>query len=209
MLLDRRRVKFWQKIIFTLMAFLMVIFALGTSVYYIGCNGSNGRAVTPNDTVKTAAAKVRKHPQSPAARLALAQAWLQLANAQTQGSSAESSALDNAASAYQKYIKLQSGSGLEAKRNRLDAAMALVSIYNRTQDYSKLVAAYGLLTELQPDNADNYISYGLAATNAGRTDLAILAYQKYLELAPKGLYAKDVKARLKKLQKQVSASPSP
>jgi tetratricopeptide (TPR) repeat protein len=208
LLLDRRRVKFWQKIIFSVMALLMVVFALGAGVAYIGCNGSSG-TVTPNDTVKKAATKVRKNPDSPAARFALAVAWRGLANTQTQGSDAETAALEKSAAAFQKYLDLQTGTSLEAKKQRLDAALALVSIYTQLQNYDKLVTAYGVLTELQPDNADNYISDGLAAANAGRTDLAILAYRKYLELAPQGLYAKDVRQKLKQLQKQATASPSP
>lgn len=208
MLLDRRRVKFWQKIIFSVMAFLMVVFALGASVAYIGCNNS-GTTVKPSDTVKKAAAQAKAHPTSLAARIALAQAWLQLARAQTQGSDAETSALNSAASAYEKYLKLQTGTSLAAKKQRLDAAMALVSIYTQLENWDKATVAYGVLTELQPDNADNYILYGEAAQKAGRDDIAILAYQKYLQLAPHGTYAKDVKVSLKKLQKQATASPSP
>jgi tetratricopeptide (TPR) repeat protein len=208
LLLDRRRVKFWQKIIFTLMAFLMVVFALGAGVTYIGCNKTSA-TVTPNDTVKKAAAKVRKNPDSPAARFALAVAWRTLGNAQEPGSTAESSAFEKSAAAFKKFLKLQTGKSLEAKKQRLDAALALVSIYTQLQDYYEVVQAYGFLTGMQPDNADNYILYGQAAEKAARNDVAILAYQKYLDLAPQGLYAKDVRNKLKQLEKQVTASPSP
>jgi len=208
LLLDRKRVKFWQKIIFSLMAFLMVIFAFGAGVAYIGCNNTKAQ-VTPSDRVKTAAARVKKRPDDPAARLNLATAWLQLANVQEQGSDAEAAALRNAARAYKNYMKLLQGNGEEVQQLRLDAALALVGIYTRLESWDDVSAAYGVLTELQPENADNFVLWGQAAENAGRPGVAILAYRKYLELAPEGLYAKDVRQKLKELEEEASASPAP
>jgi predicted TPR repeat methyltransferase len=68
---------------------------------------------------------------------------------------------------------------------------------------------YGRITELQPNNAENYLYYGQAAQNAGRSDIAILAYQRYLELAPDSPYAKDVKSLLDQLTGKASPSPTP
>ncbi len=52
---------------------------------------------------------------------------------------------------------------------------------------------------IDPDASDAYVFIGNAEQNAGHSQAAKAAYQRYLQLAPKGRYAADLRAVLKSL----------
>ena len=52
---------------------------------------------------------------------------------------------------------------------------------------------------IDPDASDAYVFIGSAEQNAGHSQLAKAAYQRYLQLAPRGRYAADLRAVLKSL----------
>ncbi len=80
MLLDRQRVKFWQKIIFGFMAVLMAGFLIfGYSGVASSCTGSNGTVNTGSSAldsqIKTATDHAQDDPERPGRAAALAQAY--------------------------------------------------------------------------------------------------------------------------------------
>jgi tetratricopeptide (TPR) repeat protein len=206
-LLDRKRVKFWQKIIFSFMALLMVGFGLtGILGSFPGCSGGPAPV---SDRIANLKKQLKASPADPTTLLALAQAYQQQGAQEVQGSEKQTSAFAAAALQYEEYLKtLQNSTSAADKQLRLDALASLAGIYSNLNEYDKLVNVYGRLTDLQPNNAENYLYYGQAAQSAGQTDIAILAYQKYLELAPDSPYAKDVKGLLDQLTGKASPSPT-
>lgn len=52
---------------------------------------------------------------------------------------------------------------------------------------------------IDPDASDAYVFIGNAEQNAGHSQAAKAAYQHYLQLAPRGRYAADLRAVLKSL----------
>jgi len=207
-LLDRKRVKFWQKIIFSIMALLMVGFLLtGVLGAFPGCGGGPAPV---SDRIKTLQQEVKVSPGNTVSLLALAEAYQQQGAQETQGSDAQKAAFASAAAAYEKYLEALDAQGATAStQKKLDALTSVAGLYANLQEYDKLVNVYGRITDLQPNNAENYLYYGQAAQNAGKTDIAILAYRKYLELAPNSQYSKDVKSVLDQLEGKASPSPSP
>ncbi len=70
-------------------------------------------------------------------------------------------------------------------------------MYDTLGDYQAETGVYGQLTEIRPRNADYFFGMGNAAINAGDTNGALLAFQRFLELAPDDPAAPDVKAWIK------------
>lgn len=209
MLLDRRRVKFWQRIIFGFMALLMAGFGVaGVLGAFPGCGGGGPAPITDRIEELEARLQAQTSPK-PATVLALAQAYQTLGAQEPQGSESQATAWLTAADYYQRYIDQLGDAEDAATRQRLlDTYATLASIYSSLGDAEELVRVYGRLTDLQPNDADNYLYYGQAAQNAGRTDLAILAYRKYLELEPDSQFAADVRGLLEELTGEPEPSPS-
>jgi tetratricopeptide (TPR) repeat protein len=207
-LLDRKRVKFWQKIIFSLMALLMVGFGLtGILGAFPGCSGGTPSA---GDRIEQLKQEIAASPNNPVTLLALAEAYQQLGAQEVQGSEQQSAAYLAAAEHYEEYLAtIDSSADAASKQKALNALATLAGIYANLREYDKLVTVYGRITDLQPNNAENYLYYGQAAQNAGKTDVAILAYGKFLELAPDSPYAEDVQGILDELTGAASPSPSP
>ena len=63
----------------------------------------------------------------------------------------------------------------------------------------RLLGELPQLQERNPDNAEAFLQLGQLAEQAGRTDLARLAYQRFLQLQPDDRLADEVRARLKEL----------
>jgi regulator of sirC expression with transglutaminase-like and TPR domain len=67
---------------------------------------------------------------------------------------------------------------------------------------------YESLTLLIPDDPSIYLSLGFAAQEANDIDSAIVAYQRFLDLAPNDPVAAEVKQRVAFLKQQLKANPS-
>jgi hypothetical protein len=63
----------------------------------------------------------------------------------------------------------------------------------------KAVAAANLAVAANPDNADGYLVAGAALQQGGRNAEAKIAYGRYLQRAPKGRYASEVRSILRSL----------
>jgi chemotaxis protein methyltransferase CheR len=63
-------------------------------------------------------------------------------------------------------------------------------------------------TEADPQFADAYLALGVIEQERGSLGEAASAYRRYLELAPKGLYAESVRRQLKRIERKLDpASP--
>jgi tetratricopeptide (TPR) repeat protein len=214
-LLDRQRVKFWQKWVFGFMALIMagflVMIPLNRS---LGCGGTDSATQTLDEEVTRLTVAVQKDPKN-------ADLWRQLAEAydsrgvpasdQTKLNAQQRADLQQAAVAYEKAARLYGKQkGPDAKAARVSALESLSSVYYALGEYDSVVGVYGRLTDLMPKSPDYYFFMGQAAEQAGDNGTAALAYTKYLELSP-DLTASDkadLQARIDSLSAS-SATPAP
>jgi predicted TPR repeat methyltransferase len=213
-LLDRRKVKFWQKIVFGFMAFLMAAFlVVGYSGVLNGCTFfSSAQSVgeTLDQEVANAKAATVATPKDPAAWTKLAEAYLTRAGTRDQGSDLRTGDLTSAAKAYKKAERLlakEKGAGVKARR--LDTLNQLATVYAQLGDSSATVAVLQDITALTPKDAQAFLNLGLSARNAGDTSTALLAFSRFLELDPQSPYAQDVKDAIAQLAPQPTPTPSP
>jgi len=210
-LLDRKRVKFWQKWIFLFMAILMASFLIfGYSGVLQGCSNRVGlsQANPYEQQIKELTAKVRANPNDGQAILSLAEAYQAHASTQTTGSSAQSGDYANAIAYYERFLKLKKAQqGATPRASQVQALEALGQLYVAIGDWSKVVNVYERLTTLEPKKADYFYSLGVAAQQAGDTQQALLAFTRYLQLAPNSAEAATIKQWMK--QQAQSASPGP
>jgi tetratricopeptide (TPR) repeat protein len=219
-LLDRQRTKFWQRIVFSLMAVLMVAWLVGLAVSQLVCGRNTTSANGLDSRVKAATAAVDADPTDPAALLAAAIAYRDRAGSGIdQNSSADEQAkqradLAQALTYYTRYVALKDKAlGVDAKQRRIDAYSQMARVQAALGDYKGAVTSLVALTDLEPKNAQTYLDLGLAARSAGDGRTEYFALTRYLELDPSSSIASDVKQRIKAVKAQLEssskASPAP
>jgi tetratricopeptide (TPR) repeat protein len=212
MLLNRQRVKFWQRIIFGAMAVLMASFLIfGYSGVASGCSDKSGVSTGSSaidKQVKSAVVALSKSPNDPKALLGAAQGY-QAAGYVQSGlpSQTQTNDLTKALGYYDRYIALSDTAlGASAVGLRVAALQSEAQIYSELVDYKSAVTTYKKMLKLQPHNTLLYLQLGSNAAAAGDTAGAITAYQTFLKLEPHSQYAAKVKLALAQLQ--ISPSPS-
>jgi tetratricopeptide (TPR) repeat protein len=214
-LLDRRKVKFWQKIVFGFMAFLMAAFlVVGYSGVLNGCeffNSTKSATEELQTTITKYKNAVAANPQDATAWTKLGDNYVFYANQQEQGSSAQSNAWRQAVAAYKKAdeVLAKQKKGPEVKKQRLAVLQSLISTYLYLTDYKAATTAYGEITELTPKEPQSYFDMATVAINAGDTNTALLAFSKFLELDPTSPDAAQVKAWIKENTPKSTPTPSP
>lgn len=209
MLLDRRKVKYWQKWVFGFMAIIMAGFLVMIPVSgRTGCGestSSSTKAITQDIAKYKAAVKADRKDADSWSKLG--ESYLYLANQQTDGSNAETAALKSSAAAYERAAKLLAKEkGKAAETQRIKTLEQLGVVYMQLKDYETLTSVYGQLTELRPRNAEYFFYLGQAAINAGDTNTAMLALGKYLKLEPNSADAAAVREWIKENKASSSSS---
>lgn len=191
MLLDRRRVKFWQKWVFGAMAVLMALWLVSIPIgRWVGCDNSSGSGTTLDDEIATLQQRVTASPSDLDAQLQLAETLVRRANQQAPDSQGRTDDLRAAAAAYERYVEqLAATKGTkaekkEARRLQVAALEDLVSVYRMLNDYQLMTSVYGQLTDLRPKNAQYFYDMGRTAILAADLATAQLAFTRFLELAP-------------------------
>jgi len=213
MLLNRERVKFWQKIVFGAMAALMAGFLIfGYSGVMQSCRNP-GVVQTGNSALdkqlKQAAQTLKTNPKDPTALFQLAQGYQAAGNSQTDGSAEQADDLSKALTYYDRYIKLPDATlGATAEDLRYSAYQNKIAAYTKLLDYAGVARTYKAMIKLRPKDAQLVLGLGLSQANAGLNADAVATLQKYLKLEPHSQYTKDIKAAIVKL-KAAAASPSP
>lgn len=189
MLLDRRRVKFWQRIVFGAMAVLMAGFLVfGYSGVLNGCDfmGAEESATEQIEAdIAAYQATLTANAKDVPAWRGLGESYLLRANTQPVGSAAQEADWREAAAAFERADKLLAKQkGAVAKQDRLETLKRLVDVYLFLQDYQLATSVYGQITDLTPKDAQSYFDMATVAINAGDTNTALLAFTKFLELEP-------------------------
>jgi len=196
-LLDRQRVKFWQKWVFAIMAIIMggflVMIPLSNNV---GCGGGGTTSAIEQIDKEIAKyqAAVKADPKNVKAWRSLAENYALRANLQTQGSAAQEADWRTAAQNYERAVKLLGKQkGAAAKQLRIDTLQQLVGVYLFLQDPQQATSVYGQITALTPKDAQAFYEMATMAIQAGDTTTALLAFTRFLKLDPTSPDAQSVK----------------
>jgi tetratricopeptide (TPR) repeat protein len=195
-LLDRQRVKFWQKWVFAIMAIIMAGFLVMIPLSNnVGCGGGTTSAIEQLDKEITKyQAAVKADPKNVEAWRSLAENYALRANLQTQGSAAQEADWRTAAQNYERAVKLLGKQkGAAAKQLRIDTLQQLVGVYLFLQDPQRATSVYGQITALTPKDAQAFYEMATMAIQAGDTTTALLAFTKFLKLDPTSPDAQSVK----------------
>lgn len=213
MLLDRQRAKFWQRVVFAFMAFLMVASLVTLGIAGLTCQ--KGQQTDQIDaataSIDTLAAALKANPASAQAILDLAGAYVGRGNLSADGSSGQKADMAKAVALYEQYLgKKDAALGADPKTARLLALQSLVAAHTKLGDTAGVLADWNRIVDLQPRSVENWLFLATAAQSAGKNAVALLAFQKALDLDPNGQYATEIKAQIKTLEAQVkSQTPAP
>jgi len=159
------------------------------------------RVATAQATLSTAQAAAEASPKSASAKADLARARTDLGTAQSSLAQARLAKDTNDPAALT--------DAQAAARNApgdQDVVLALVSVATAQNSPSTALPAIAAYTRVNPRDAQMYVYWGQLAEQAGQRTQAVLAYQRFLELAPDDTVAPDIRQRLSDLAKQGSAS---
>jgi cytochrome c-type biogenesis protein CcmH/NrfG len=186
LLLDRRRIRKWGKWV---ALFLAIVFAGGFLFLGVGYGGAGFNL----SSLFTGKEKVSENPQTPDEKIAAYEATLQQ-------NPNDTTALLGLATIYQQNDDLKTAASYLEKviavdPSQKDVYLRLANLYmnENVADYGSAVTVLNKLTSLDPSNPDVYLKLGIAQRAVGNSKAAILAWQKYLELAPNGDMASVVK----------------
>ena len=196
MLLDRKRINKWARIVAAVMAavfalsfvFLGVGSGLGGMDWsnFFGGGSNSASSGGPADQIKAYEATLQKNPKDLAALLGIATQYEQL------GTPAQ-------AAPY-----LEKASEVAPERADILLRLGVLYVSPEVRDYAAAVRVLNKVTALEPNSADAFLRLGVAQRGAGNTQAAILAWNRYLELAPDDEMAPTIKAELDQLTAQAS-----
>ena len=160
--------------VLTSIAFIGVIFVVVGFIVFGG--GSSGGQGGTADLRSVAQDEIDADPQNP-------EGWSALAAAELQDGNTEA-----ALEAAQQAAKLDP--------NDFDLVQTVVQVQVTSGNSAGAVETLRVYTEANPQNPDGFVTLGQIADQSGQTNLARLSYQRYLQLAPDGVLAADVRDRL-------------
>jgi cytochrome c-type biogenesis protein CcmH/NrfG len=201
LLLDRRRIRKWAKWIALLLA---VVFALSFLLLGVGYGGGAGfnifdlfgnksstnTTLTGNERIAALQTQLQQNPKDITTLQALATAYI------------DQSDLKTAATYLEQVIAIDP--------SQKDVYLKLANIYlnQDVSDYTAAAAVLNKAVSIDPSNADLYLKLGIAQNSLGNTSAALLAWQKYLSLAPNGDMAPVIKDQVDKLSKAATTTTS-
>ena len=225
MLLDRTRVKKWQKLVFGFMVVIMVGFLvmipLGGN---LGCGGSSAEDQIAAE-IAMYEASLKASPEDAVALRGLGGTYVSRANQQPLGSDAQRADWRLAVEQYEKAVAvLAQEKGANAREQQIEALKQVVGVYLMAaqvlaqdaalqdaalKEYQEASSVYARITVVQPKDAASYFDWASIAINAGDINTALLAFSKFLELAPDSPDAPDVKQWIEDNTPGSTPSPSP
>jgi tetratricopeptide (TPR) repeat protein len=211
-LLDRQRVKFWQKWVFAIMALIMAGFLVMIPLTNLkACSGGTTSATKQLDAdIAKYQAAVQANPKDVDAWRSLAENYVLRANQQLPGSAAQTSDWRAAAQHYESADKLlRKQKGADNKQKRIDTLQQLVSVYLFLEDYQLATSVYGQITALRPKDAQSFFDMATVAISAGDTNTALLAFTTFLRLDPTSPDAASVKDWIAANSGTPTPTPSP
>jgi len=202
LLLDRRRIRKWAKWVALGLAIVFALSFLFLGVGYGGAGFDLSALFRRGSNTETTA------PQTDEEKL---DAYLQTLQANPN----DTTTMLAIATLYEDMYQAGKGDGTEYLKtaaafleNEIDVDPTLKDVYIRlanmylSKDLNANEAAVTVLNKAasaDPTNPEVFLKLGIAQQNAGNKAAAVLAWQKYLELAPNGEMADVVREQLEKL----------
>ena len=200
MLLDRKRINKWAKWV---ALFLAIVFAGG--FLFLGV-GYGGAGFNVSSAFSCSNQKTVDNPQTPKEKIAVYQAALDK-------NPSDTAALLGMATVYQQNDQLTVAAVylekvIAADPSQKDVYIRLANIYLNANvaQYGAAVTVLNKATSVDANNPDVYLKLGTAQNGLGQTEAAVLAWQKYLQLAPNGEMAKVVKEQIAKLSQKATTT---
>lgn len=196
MLFDGKRQKVLTKIIAIV---AMIAFAgFGLVAGGLAVSGGCGEAANPAEQAvldsQVSVTNAQAALKSAKGADAIAQARSDLAQAQGNLASARVSANPNDPAAVTDAL-----AAVKTAPNDYNAVQTLVAVASQQTNPTAALPALAAYTSRNPTDAQAFADWGQVAEAAGQRNQAILAYQRFLVLAPDDTIAPDVRARLKAL----------
>lgn len=159
------------------------------------------RVTTAQANLETAQKAATASPKSTAAKADVAQAKLDLGTAQSSLAQARL-----AVSATDPQALADAQAAVRNAPGDQDVVLSLVTISTSQNNPSAALPAIAAYTRINPRDAQMYAYWGQLAEQAGQRNQAILAYQRFLQLAPQDTVAPDIRQRLAELTRQGTAT---
>ncbi|MGI5940337.1 MAG: tetratricopeptide repeat protein [Thermoleophilia bacterium] len=198
MLLDRKRINKWGRWV---ALFLAIVFGVGFLFMGIGYGGAGLDLSSLFTDDKSA-------NQSPEQRLAAFEKTLA-------ENPKDVTALIGAATIYQQSDDLTTAAeylerAIAVDEGQKDLYLRLANIYlnSKALDYEAAARVLNKAVAMDPTNPDLFLKLGTAQSNLRNTEAAVLAWQKYLELAPNGEMASVVQKQIDVLTTTATDSPT-
>ncbi len=202
MLLDRRRIRKWAKWV---ALFLAVVFALSFLFLGVGYGGGAGlnifdlfgknksttnTSLTEDERIAALQAQLQQNPKDITTLQALATAYIQKEDLKT------------AATYLEQVITIDP--------SQKDIYLKLADIYlnSSVSDYTAAAAVLNKAIALDPSNPDLFLKLGLAQRGLGNVSATLMAWQKYLQLAPNGDQADVIREQVATLSQQATTTTS-
>ncbi len=225
MLLDRTRVKKWQKLVFGFMVVIMVGFLVMIPLGgQLGCGASSAEEQIAAEIAKYEAT-LKASPDDVAALRGLGDTYVSRANQRDPRSDAQRADWNLAVEQYEKaVVVLAKEKGAAAREQQVEALKQVVDVRLMAaqvlgqdpalqdaalREYQEASSVYARITALQPKDATSYFDWASIAINAGDKNTALLAFSKFLQLAPDSPDAPDVKKWIEDNTPEPTPSPSP
>lgn len=200
LLLDRKRINKWAKWV---ALFLAIVFAGGFLFMGVGYGGAGFNV---SSAFSCANEDAVNNPQSPEEKIAALEAALAV-------NPYDTTTLLALATIYQQEgLPLQAAPYLErviaADPSQKEVYLRLANIYMSADvaDYTSAVRVLNQATSADPDNPDVYLKLGVAQRNLGNTGAALLAWQRYLALAPNGEMADVIREQVDLLSQNATTT---
>jgi tetratricopeptide (TPR) repeat protein len=200
-LLDRKKIRRWAKWVYLALA---IVFVLGfllvgigngpgsfsvSDIFNTSCSGSStGDTQASNVKLQTLLDALAADPTNTTTMLEIAAYYEELFNA----SQKTNTEMANKAIEYL-------NKALVADPSLKAVYLDLAKVYIDISSFDLAAKVLNEATVIDPNNPDVYFYLGRAQKSAGRTGEAILAWQKYLELAPNTKLAATVRTELQKM----------
>jgi cytochrome c-type biogenesis protein CcmH/NrfG len=198
LLLDRKRIKKRAKWVALFLAIVFFASFLLLGVGYGGGAGFNLSELFTSSKTTTAA------EQTPEQRLAAFQATLTQNPTDVTAMLGIATIYQNASNYKAATVYLENVITLDPSQKEVYVRLANLYMSSELSDYQAAVTVLNKATSVDGSNPDIYLKLGSAQNYLGHTEAAILAWQKYLELAPNGDMASVVTEQITKL----SAKPT-
>ena len=214
MLLDRRKIRRWAKWVALALAIIFVVSFLFLGVGYGGAgfnisqiftNGgctsktATTQAQTTNAQIAAYEQTLKTNPKDKDALIGLANVYQQIYDS---GQSNGDAALLKEATYLQQLI--------DADPTQVDVSLRLAKLYmsSPVNDNKSAVTVLNKAVTQAPDNPDVFLELGVAQRALGNSSAAVMAWQRYLDLAPNGDQASVIRDEIKVLSETTTTAAS-